>query len=81
MYLVLLTNFDPYCGGDFEFCSSKDELLDFISFEKSRILHIYNISNKRDIKHGYKSGQKSYDKEKRACCGDRIAGRRQCPGR
>lgn len=53
MYLVLMVNFDPYCGGDFEFCSSKQELLEVISSNSERILHIYNLSGKRDIKKRY----------------------------
>lgn len=51
MYLVLMVNFDPFCGGDFEFCSSKEEVLDCVSLNRDRILHIYNLSGKRDIKY------------------------------
>lgn len=59
MYLVLLVNqSDPYCGGDFEFVI-KDDLLDFIK-NTSGILHIYNISNKKDILYKYKNYLKSF---------------------
>lgn len=59
MYLVLLINqSDPYCGGDFEFVK-KDELLDFIC-DTSGILHIYNISIKKDILYKYKKYLKSF---------------------
>lgn len=49
MYLILHSNSDPFCGGDFTFCKTKKELMDNITF-CGYIFGIYNLNDKRDIK-------------------------------
>ena len=54
MYLILHANIDPFCGGDFTFCTTKKELVKEINFiGKESIFAIYNLKGKKNIKHYY----------------------------
>ena len=54
MFLILHANFDHFCGGDFTFCSTKNELIKEINLiGKENIFAIYNLKGKKDIKYYY----------------------------
>lgn len=54
MFLILHTNFYPFRGGDYTFCSTKKELIEEInSIGINSIFAIYNLKGKKDIKRYY----------------------------
>ena len=54
MFLILHANIDPFCGGDFTFCTTKKELVKEIdTIGKGNIFAIYNLKGKKDIKYYY----------------------------
>lgn len=59
MYLVLKQNGDPYCGGDYEFCETIDEVVKLFSYEE--IFHVYKIDKERDM---YSFFKRKYNKVK-----------------
>lgn len=46
MFLVLMRNGDPYCGGDYEFCKNEKELKECMSI--NFVYHIYKINKKNN---------------------------------
>ena len=54
MFLILHAKFEPFCGGDFTFCTTKNELIkERNSIGKESIFAIYNLNGKTDIKRYY----------------------------
>lgn len=54
MFLILHANLDPFCGGDFTFCTTKKKLIQEInSIGKESIFAIYNLKGKKNVKHYY----------------------------
>ena len=46
MFLVLMQNGDPYCGGDYEFCKNEKELKECMSY--NIVYHIYKFDEKNN---------------------------------
>lgn len=42
-----MQNGDPFCGGDYQFCSNQKELKDCLSY--NYVFHIYKLYDDRDL--------------------------------
>lgn len=48
-FLVLMINADPYCGGDYMFYDSEEDMIRDFKQYCLDVTHIFDVSNNRDI--------------------------------